>query len=65
MRDEIDARAWNENHHQFSEWMTTVAAGALASARGSTLLAAKVPTQLLAALAAISLTLITFGAAAA
>jgi hypothetical protein len=65
MRDEMDGRLWNENHDQFSEWIATTAAGALASVRGSSLLAGRVPGQLLAALAAVSLTVITLGASAA
>lgn len=60
MRDEIDARIWNANHDQFSEWIDGGAAALGARLRGSAPLVRRSSPQLVAALAAVGLTLITF-----
>ena len=64
MRDQYDAQMWNDHHHQFSEWAGTLAGAAGAALRRSGSAAARTPPQLLAALAAVGLTLLTFGASA-
>ena len=64
MRDQYDAQIWNDHHHQFSEWVGSVGAAARASLRRGASLAAALPAQLIAVLVAVSLTLVTFGAAA-
>jgi hypothetical protein len=61
MRDEMDARAWNEHHDQFSEWVGEF----LAAATRFRLPGLQVSGQLLAALTALSITIITFGGTAA
>ena len=65
MRDELDGRIWNAHHDQFSEWIDGGVAALGARLRGSAPLARRAPPQLLAALAAVGLTLITFTASAA
>ena len=65
MHDRYDAELWNAHHDQFSEWIWR-----LARAGGRTLassLSALEPGagQLLAVTGAVSLTLLTFSAAAA
>lgn len=65
MRDQMDAEIWNAHHDQFSEWLDGRVAAAGAALRGSGSLVARVPTQLLAGLLAVTLTLATFGASAA
>ena len=65
MRDEMDARIWNAHHHQFSEWIDGGVAALGVRLRGSALLASHTPPQLVAALAAVGLTLITFTASVA
>lgn len=63
MRDQLDAQIWNDHHDQFSEWLDGIVGRAGAALRGP--LAARVPTQLLAGLVAVSFTLLTFGASVA
>ena len=65
MRDELDGRIWNEHHDQFSQWLDGVFVVAGASLRRGGRTAARVPGQLLAGLAAVTLTLTTFGASLA
>ena len=65
MRDEMDARMWNAHHDQFSEWVDSGVAAAAARLRKLGTLAFRVPGQLLAAVAAVGLTLLTFGASGA
>jgi hypothetical protein len=57
MRDEMDARLWNEHHDQFSQW----AGEFLDAATTFRLPRLQPPSQLLAAVGALSLTLLTFG----
>ena len=65
MRDQLDAQIWNDHHDQFSEWLDGLVGRAGTALRRSGSLAGRVPTQLLAGLVAVSLTLLTFGASAA
>jgi hypothetical protein len=57
MRDEMDARIWNEHHDQFSEWFE----GIIASAGGLRLPRPRLAPQLVAPITAMTITLITFG----
>ena len=65
MRDQMDAEIWNAHHDQFSEWLDGRVAAVGAVLRGSGSLAARVPSQVLAGLFAVGLTVATFGASAA
>ena len=62
MRDQMDSEIWNAHHDQFSEWLDGALGRARSALRGGGSLAARVPGQLLAALVAVSLTVVTFGA---
>ena len=63
MRDEMDGRLWNAHHAAFSDSIDAAFAGAAQRIRSIGLGA--VPAQLLAALAAVGLTLLTFTGSAA
>ena len=65
MRDQMDAEIWNAHHDQFSEWLDGRIAAVGAALRGGESLAGRVPSQVLAGLFAVGLTLATFGASAA
>ena len=59
MRDQMDAMMWNAHHDQFSEWVD----GGVRrlAARLSHVSSARLPGQLVAAVAALGLTLVTVG----
>ena len=63
MRDAYDAMIWNDHHDQFSEYVDGAVKAAGSHLRRAAS-ASAVPGQLLAAVAAVSLTLVTFGASA-
>ena len=63
MRDEMDGRIWDAHHAAFSDSIEAALARAAQRLRESDLGA--VPAQLLAALAAVGLTLLTFTGSAA
>ena len=65
MRDQYDAQIWNDGHDQFSEWADGLAARTAGGLRRGAALGRHVPSQLLAGLLAVSLTLLTFTASAA
>jgi len=60
MRDEMDARIWNEHHDQFSEWIDGGVVAAGAQVRRAVAAIGDVPRQLLAGVAALSVTVLTF-----
>lgn len=57
MRDEMDARIWNEHHDQFSEWLGAV----IDSVAAIRLPRPRLAPHLVAAVTAMTITLITFG----
>ena len=63
MRDEMDGRLWDAHHAAFSDSIDAAIAGA--AQRLGRIDAGAVPAQLLAALAAVGLTLLTFTGSAA
>ena len=63
MRDEMDGRFWDAHHAAFSDSVHAALAGAARRLRKADLGA--VPAQLLAAFAAVGLTLLTFTGSAA
>ena len=65
MRDEIDARLWNEHHEQFSEWLDGAVSASVRRLRQLSARGGAVPEQLFATLAAAALTLLTVTASAA
>ena len=62
MRDEMDGRLWDAHHAAFSDSIDAIAGAAQRLGRID---AGAVPAQLLAALAAVGLTLLTFTGSAA
>ncbi len=57
MRDEMDARMWNQHHDQFSKW----AGEFLDAATGVRLPRLGALAQVIATFTALSMTLLTFG----
>ena len=61
MRDHLDMKAWADHHHQFDQWI----AGTAASLRRRAAPLGRVPPQLIAGAAALSVTLLTLGGSVA
>lgn len=65
MRDELDARYWVDHHDQFSEWLEGRIAAAGAAARRAVRVRRHAFGQLLSLVAAVGITLASFGGTAA
>ncbi len=64
MRDELDARMWNDHHEQFSQAMDGAIGAPGGALRFGASRAAGLPGQLLSLAAALGVTLLTLGATA-